>query len=398
MNCRSIALVEFSPSGGLFQFAAQLGDALAAHGHDVHLITGPRPELVARHSRFTIHPVLPTWHPMDTAVRGAALRKLRRAVRGLRLGVAWLLLLAWLRRMQPEVVLWSNWPFSMDAVGVLLARRLLPRSTLGMIAHEPRLVRPADTTSYKNGPVLDRALPAAWRRMDVVFVLGEQARTRVLESWQPPGPVIVIPHGDVTALRDDRPVLPVAETDPVVLFFGTWTAYKGIDVLLDSLPEVRRRVPDARVVLAGGVAGVDLPALLRRAEQIGGVQARPGYVPREQIPELFGAARVVVTPYRRASQSGVAHLAYTFERPVVATAVGDIPQVVRDDETGLLVPPGDPSALAEALISLLTDPQRADRLGAAGGRWLAAEGSWKRVAERVDAGLEQAERHRSSSR
>lgn len=398
MTHRSIALVEFSPSGGLFQFAAQLGEALAAHDHDVHLITGPRPELVAHHPRFTIHPVLPTWHPMDTAVRGAALRKLRRAVRGLRLGVAWMLLLARLRWMQPDVVLWSNWPFSLDALGVVLARRLLPRSMLGMIAHEPRLVRQADTTSDKNGPVLDRALPAAWRRMDVVFVLGEQARTRVLESWQPRGPVIVIPHGDESALRDDRPVLPVAQTGPVALFFGTWTAYKGIDVLLDSLPEVRRRVPDARVVLAGGVAEVDLPALLRRAEQIGGVQARPGYVPREQIPELFGAARVVVAPYRRASQSGVAHLAYTFERPVVATTVGDIPQVVRDGETGLLVPPGDPSALAEALVSLLTDPQRAHRLGAAGGRWLAAEASWKRVAERVDAGLEQAARHRSPSR
>ncbi|MDQ3988781.1 MAG: glycosyltransferase family 4 protein [Actinomycetota bacterium] len=392
-----MALVSFSPSGGLFQFAAQLGDALAAHGHDVHLITGPRPELAARHPRFTIHPVLPTWHPMDTAMRGATLRKLRRAVRGLRLGVAWLLLLARLRRMRPDVVLWSNWPFSMDALGVLLARRLLPRPMLGMIAHEPRLVSEADTTSYKNGPVLDRALPAAWRRMDVVFVLGEDARTRLLENWQPRGPVIVIPHGDENALRDGQPVLPVAKTGPVALFFGTWTAYKGIDVLLDSVPEVRRRVPDARVVLAGGVAEVDLPALLRRAEQVGGVRARPGYVPREEIPELFAEARVVVTPYRRASQSGVAHLAYTFERPVVATTVGDIPQVVRDGETGLLVPPGDPSALAEALVSLLTDPERAKRLGEAGGRWLAAEASWERVAQRVDAGLEQAARHRSSS-
>lgn len=393
---RAIVLVEFSPSGGLFQFSAQLGDALAQHGHDVHLVTGPRPELTARHPRFVIHPVLPTWHPMDAAVRGDALRKLRRAVRGLRLGVAWVLLLVRLLRMQPEVVLWSNWPFSIDALGVLLARRALPRSILGMIAHEPRLVRNTDTTRYKSGPVLNRALPAAWRRMDVVFVLGEQARTRLLESWQPRGPVIVIPHGDESALRGDRPVPAVVETGPVALFFGTWTTYKGIDVLLDSMSEVRRRVPDARLVLAGGVAGVDLPALLSRAEEIGGVQARPGYVPREEIADLFGAARVVVTPYRRASQSGVAHLAYTFNRPVVATAVGDIPSVVRDGETGLLVPPGDPSALAEALIALMTDPERADRLGAAGGRWLAAEASWERVAEQVDAGLDHADSYRAS--
>lgn len=396
MTRRSIAFVEFAPAGGLFQFAAQLGEALARRGHEVHLFTGPRPELVSAHSGFHIHPVLPTWHPMDTVVRSTALRKARRAIRGVRLGLAWLLLLAHLRRRQPDVVLWSTWRFSMDALGVLLADRLLPRAMLGIIAHEPRLMRRSDTTSYHSGMVLGRALPAAWRRMDVVFVLGESARKQVLEDWRPTGPVIVIPHGDETALRDGRPVPPVTQTGPVVLFFGTWTAYKGINVLLDSLPEVRRRVPDARLVLAGGVAGMDLTALLSRAEEIGGVRARPGYVPREEVAELFGEARVVVTPYLRASQSGVAHLAYTFDRPVVATTVGDIPSVVRDGETGLLVPPGDPAALAGALASLLADPRRAEQLGKAGGEWLAAESSWERVAQEVDAGLEQAS-HRPPS-
>lgn len=81
------------------------------------------------------------------------------------------------------------------------------------------------------------------------------------------------------------------------------------------------------------------------------------------------------------------HLAYTFGRPVVATTVGDIPAVVRDGETGLPVAPGDPSALAKALISLLADPEYAARLGTAGGRWLAEQASWERVAQQVDAGL-----------
>jgi glycosyltransferase involved in cell wall biosynthesis len=105
---------------------------------------------------------------------------------------------------------------------------------------------------------------------------------------------------------------------------------------------------------------------------------------------LFGRARVVVTPYRRASQSGVVHLAYTFDRPVVASAVGDIPDVVDDGATGLLVPPDDPAALADALVRLLTDAEEADRMGAAGARWLAREASWERVAERVEEGLQKA--------
>jgi hypothetical protein len=74
--------VKFSPSGGLFQFAVELGEALAELGHSVQLLTGPDPELQSRHPGFRIRPVLlPTWHPADTEVRNPVYRKLRRAVR-----------------------------------------------------------------------------------------------------------------------------------------------------------------------------------------------------------------------------------------------------------------------------------------------------------------------------
>lgn len=393
-----IAFVEFPPSGGLFQFAAQLGEALAQRGHEVHLYTGPKPELTSRHPDFTIHGVLPTWHPLDTKPRSRRVQRIRRVVRGGQLGLAWLLLvLVHLRRTRPDVVVFSSWPHSMDSLGALLTARTLPRTMLSMIAHEPRLMRRADSTTYKRGPILDRALPAAWRNVDVAFVLAEDARTRLLDNFSPEGPVFIIPHGDESALRDSRPVPPVTETDPVVLFFGTWTAYKGIDVLLTSWERVRQRVPDARLLLVGGVAGIDLEATLSRAAALSGVEARPGYVPREDVAELFGQARVVTTPYVRASQSGVAHLAYTFGRPVVASAVGDIPTVVRNGHSGLLVPPSDPDALADALVELLQQPQRAQELGENGREWLAKEASWTAVAEQVEAGIVAARKpsHRS---
>ncbi len=390
MTRRRIVFVEFSPSGGLFQFAAQLGGALAERGHDVHLLTGPRPELSSHHPNFTIAGVLPTWHPMDARPRGPLFRKVRRAVRAGQLAAAWAVLLPRLRRLRPDVVLWSTWPHSLDSLGVLVADRVLPGTSLGIVAHEPHLMDRSDSTVQKRGPVLDRALPAAWRRVDVAFVLAEDARARLLDNFHPRGPVIAIPHGDESALRGDAAVPPVRGTGPTVVFFGTWTAYKGIDVLLDSWPEVRRRVPDATLVLAGGVSDVDLPRLLEQADRIGGVECRPGYVSNDEVPVLFGRARVVVTPYRRASQSGVVHLAYTFDRPVVASAVGDIPDVVDDGATGLLVPPDDPAALADALVRLLTDAEEADRMGAAGARWLAREASWERVAERVEEGLQKA--------
>ena len=91
-----------------------------------------------------------------------------------------------------------------------------------------------------------------------------------------------------------------------------------------------------------------------------------GYVPVQDVPSYFARARCVVLPYKRSSQSGVAHLAHTLRRPVVATYVGDIPAVVRDGVSGLLVAPDAPDALANALVRLLTDPESARRMGDAG--------------------------------
>ncbi|HZG89359.1 MAG TPA: glycosyltransferase family 4 protein [Pseudonocardia sp.] len=390
MTGRRLALVEFSPSGGLFQFAVQLGEALAEQGHDVHLYTGPRPELAARHPRFHIHAALPTWHPLDERPRGQLVRKARRVVRAGQLVLAWLVLLVRLRRDRPDAVFFSTWRFALDALGVLALDRLLPRALLGIVAHEPRVMTDADTTKAKSGPVLDRALPAAWRAMDLCFTLGDEARDRLLRYWQPSGPVLVVPHGDESALRGDAPVPPVSGTRPSVLFFGLWTAYKGLDVLLDAWPAVRAAVPDAGLVVAGATGGADRAAIEAKAGAVGGVTLRPGYVPNPEIPALFGAARVVTTPYLRASQSGVAHLAFTFERPVVATAVGDIPKVVQDGVSGLLVPPGDAPALAAALVELLTDPDRAEAMGRAGAGWLAETSSWTTVARRFTEGLDEA--------
>ncbi|TXI49335.1 MAG: glycosyltransferase, partial [Mycobacterium sp.] len=97
---------------------------------------------------------------------------------------------------------------------------------------------------------------------------------------------------------------------------------------------------------------------------------------------------VVVTPYIRATQSGVAHLAYTFGRPVVATTVGDLPEAVQDGVTGFLVEPGNSEQLAGAMCKLLADPQLAARLGAAGERSVAE--AWATAAATVSEALARA--------
>ena len=216
-------LVELSPSGGLFQFAFELGSALAARGERVELWTGPRPELASSQPGFTVRPVLPTWHPGDTGVHSRAFRLARRGFRAGQLIFAWTVLSVRLLAARPHAVLWSQWRFAFEPMFVVAVSTLLRSSILGLIAHEPVPRSDAkDTSTAKAGALLTRAFRAAWRRLDVAFVLGPRTRDLAVTHWQPRCPVYVIPHGAKPGLRGGHSVRPVADTEPVVLFFGVW--------------------------------------------------------------------------------------------------------------------------------------------------------------------------------
>jgi glycosyltransferase involved in cell wall biosynthesis len=238
--------------------------------------------------------------------------------------------------------------------------------------------------AYRDTGLLRAALAGAYAAVDHVYVLGEETHEVLTDTWATDASVTVIPHGD-ERIYPPESVRPVQETGPDVLAFGTITAYKGIDVLLTAWPLVSAQVPEARLRIVGP-RGADIDGVsLQQAAGAVGALVQEGYVAVEDVPHAFDAARVVALPYLRSSQSGVAHLAHTLGRPVVASRVGDIPKVVVPDRTGLLVEPGDAAGLASALVRVLTDPDLAQRLGSAGQDALADNASWDDVAALVDA-------------
>lgn len=384
-----VALVEFSPSGGLFQFAVQLGEALADRGHDVELVTGPRPELSSRRPGFQVSPLLPTWHASEGAGEPPLKRRARRVVRAVRYHAAWVILLRHLARSRPDVVQFSGGRFPVDGLAVAwLARHGGPRRpVLVTLAHSPlpfNEQRPTGEVLQQNR-LLNASLGLGYRSVDALVVLGEQSAADLRSVWPDVGEVAIVPHGDEGVFLRE-PHRPAGDAGPVVLFFGTMQAYKGLDLLLEAFERVRSRCPEARLVIAGAPSGdTDLQALRSTAERIGGVEIRAGYVPMTDVSGLFQEARVVAAPYRYANASGVVELARTFGRPVVATEVGDLPAVIEHERTGLLVPPGDVAALAAGLVRLLDHPEEAQLMGEAG-RSRSAEGaSWSTVAERTEA-------------
>ena len=180
----------------------------------------------------------------------------------------------------------------------------------------------------------------------------------------------------------------------VAVFFGYVRHYKGLDVLLDAWPRVRAERP-ATLVVAGEFYEDAAPyrAQVERVNAAAGTAAgaagAPGdavrlldrYLPDDEVEALFKAADVVVLPYRSATQSGVTHVAYALGVPVITTDVGGLSETVRPDVTGLVVPPADPAALAQAIVRFFRDrmgPRLREGVAA-----LQAEHSWSVLADRV---------------
>jgi glycosyltransferase involved in cell wall biosynthesis len=139
---------------------------------------------------------------------------------------------------------------------------------------------------------------------------------------------------------------------PLLLFFGFVRPYKGLQYLLQALPTVRRSLPEVHLLVAGEFWDdkATYATLIEHLELQASVTLLDHYIPNEEVPLCFSAADLVVLPYVHATQSGVVQLAFGCGRPVVTTAVGGLVDLVRDGENGLLVPPADSAALAEAIL------------------------------------------------
>lgn len=208
-------------------------------------------------------------------------------------------------------------------------------------------------------------LAARWTDRIVTLTDAEAAQHLALGIGRP-GQFITIASG--VDLDDIASAVPVrlAPHGPVIGTVGRLTSIKGHQHLIDAVPEILRRSPTAHVVLVGD--GELRQALAERARRLG-VDSRvifTGY--REDIPALIAGMDVFVLPSLNEGMGRVLVMAMALGKPIVASRVGGVPELLGQGEAGLLVPPADLRALADAICTLLADPVRAKTLGAAGRR------------------------------
>jgi glycosyltransferase involved in cell wall biosynthesis len=233
----------------------------------------------------------------------------------------------------------------------------LPRTKTAVICHNvlPHERRPGDVPLVR--ALLSRAGTV------ITHSAAQAAQAKELAPGTTVRTVAMSPHFPVTPHQDpgtERVASPAPRTR--LLFFGIVRPYKGLDVLLRALAQAPSQVTlTVAGEFWGGTAGTErLIAELGLADR---VTLRPGYLPADQLPALFAASDALVMPYREATASQNALLAFAHGLPVITTTAGALAEPVRDGVDGLTCAPGDIQDLLRVLTSF-SDPEVARRLRA----------------------------------
>jgi len=225
------------------------------------------------------------------------------------------------------------------------ARDLAPAATVRTVAMPPHL--PGNNQGTERAEVSAPAPAAVLARGDDP----PEPPALLTGGTHPPGPPLGETHPPGPPLRPAR-----------LLFFGIVRPYKGLDVLLRALAQAPAEV----TLTVAGEFWADTTEMDNLIAELGladRVTLRPGYVPADEIPALFGAADALVMPYREATASQNALLAFSYGVPVITTTAGALAEPVRDGVDGLTCAPGDTEDLLRVLKEF-SDPQVARRLRA----------------------------------
>jgi len=335
-------------------------------------------------ARFEVAFCVSRWSPAEEAE--PELRELREAGvefvglrRRSRLDVSpWRRLVGWARAHRIDVL--HSHKIGSNIWGALLVP-LMPRPVF--VAHE-------HTWSYEgNLPrrLLDRHLIA--HRADAFVAVSREDRQRMTSiEGIAPAKTRFVPNGipDLPAPtpgRDVRAELGIGPAQHLVGVVAALRPQKALEVMVRAVPALRARVPGAVVVFAGGSAPGEEERLRALAGELGVAEATRFLGVRTDVPDLVAAFDVAAlsSDFEGSPLSVLEYMEGA--RPVVATRVGGVPDLVEDGVTGLLVPPRDPAALATALAELLLDPDRAARMGEAGRARRQAEFTLGATARRI---------------
>lgn len=210
--------------------------------------------------------------------------------------------------------------------------------------------------------LLDKKLTRMALKPGNRYILHAGGEVKDLLSIKPDADYTVQVHPTYSAFNFEnldrhtaRSRLGIPDDEKMMLFFGFVREYKGLKHLINAVHILKekyykdKKVPGLYVVGDFDGNRAEYEQLMDKLKITDDIQITDGYIPDKEVEKYFSATDLVVLPYESATQSGIVQIAYGFRKPVIVTRVGGLPEVVEDDVTGMIVPPFDDEALAEAI-------------------------------------------------
>ena len=255
-----------------------------------------------------------------------------------------------IKKLSPDLVIFCYWmSFMAPCFGTIA--RFAKSSKTKMLALIHNMI-PHESS------ILDKLFPTYFvKSMDGFIAMAESVKTDINYFDKQNKPKIVSPHpiydhyGDALSKKEAILKLEFNDQNSYLLFFGFIRAYKGLDLLLQAFADERLRKFPIKLIIAGefyenAKPYLDLIEQLNLNED---VILKTDFIPDDEVRTYFCAADMVVQPYKNATQSGVTQICYHFNKPMLVTNVGGLPEIVPNGIAGYVVE-ANPKDIADKLV------------------------------------------------
>lgn len=324
--------------GGLATFNERLARQFQEEGHEVEVVT-----FTLQYPNFLFPGK--TQYSTEPAPQGLTIRRALNACNPL----SWRKVGKQIQKSAPDLLICCYW-MAFFAPAYATVCRLAKRNG------KTRCIALVHNLFPHEKTLLDRLLAPLFVHTQDAFVALSESVVKDIHAMCD-APATSSPHpiydhyGAKMEKADACKALGLAEENNYMLFFGLVRAYKGLDLLLDAFGVLKERFPQLRLLIAGEFYEDEekYKEQIHRNGLDDRVIIRDEFIPDADLRKYFGAANLIVQPYKSATQSGVTQVAFHFEKPMLVTKVGGLDEIVHDHKMGYCVPP-EPGRIAEAIV------------------------------------------------